>query len=162
MPKKACVSRAMLQNFAHSPDMHEVLPKLLWIGNAGDLHKPAQIEIAGIKAVIQVALAEQMPTMSRELLFAHYPIMDGAGNPRGIVAAAVETTATLLRHRVPTLVCCSGGMSRSPSIAAGAIAVVQGIPPQDALMAIIQGQPHDVSPGIWESVVAVVEQRARS
>ena len=94
--------------------MHEIHPKLLWIGNAGDLHKPAQIELAGINAVIQVALAEQMPTMSRELLFAHFPIMDGAGNSRGMIDAAIEVTATLLRHSTPTLVCCSAGMSRSP------------------------------------------------
>src|SRR5262245_58368521 len=131
--------------------MHEVIPKLLWIGNAGDLLEPAAIERAGIKAVIQVALAERMPPLSRELLLAHFPIVDGADNPRGIIAAAIDLTASLIHDRVPTLVCCSGGMSRSPCIAAGAIAVAFRENPDEALKRIIAGQPHDVAPGIWNA-----------
>lgn len=141
--------------------MHEILPNLFWIGNAGDLHKPAQIELAGIKAVIQVALAEQMPTMSRELLFAHFPIMDGAGNSRGVIDAAIEVTVTLLRHSVPTLVCCSAGMSRSPAIAAGALAIWKGIDPKAALSSVTAGRPHDVSPALWDAVIVAVGQRQR-
>lgn len=142
--------------------MHEIIPKLLWVGNAGDLHKPAAIEIAEIKAIVQVALAEQMPSLSRELLLSHFPIMDGSGNPRGIIAAALELTASLVRNRVVTLVCCSGGMSRSPCIAAGAMAMVRGTDPDEMLREIVQGRPHDVSPGLWESVRSHVQRTASS
>jgi hypothetical protein len=136
--------------------MHEIIPHLFWIGNAGDLCRPAAIESAGIKAVIQVALAEQLPRLSRELLLAHFPIIDGSGNPRGVIAAALEMTASLIRFGVPTLVCCSAGMSRSPSIAAGALAIAKGIGPHEALQQIVHNQPHDVSPGLWEAVCAIV------
>jgi hypothetical protein len=138
--------------------MHEVIPKFLWVGNAGDLYKPAAIELAGIKAIIQVALAEQMPQLSRELLLAHFPIMDGSGNTRGIVGAAIDLTASLIRDRVPTLVCCSGGMSRSPCITAGALAIVRRAEPDATLQEIIAGHPHDVAPGLWEEVRAHVRR----
>jgi len=139
--------------------MHEIIPNTLWIGHAGDLSKPAALELAGVKAVIQVALAEQMPALSRDMLLAHFPIVDGAGNPRGIIAAALETTAALIRHAVPTLVCCSGGMSRSPCIAAGALAMTKGVDPNEALQRIIRDQPHDVSSGLWAAVCAIVHAR---
>src|ERR1043165_9475334 len=105
--------------------MYEITPNRLWVGNAGDLLKPASLELAGVKAVVQVALAEQIPQLSRELLLAHFPIVDGSGNTRGVIAAALELTTSLIRNKVPTLVCCSGGMSRSPCIAAGALAIAE-------------------------------------
>lgn len=138
--------------------MHEVIPKSLWIGNAGDLLKPAAIELAGIKAIVQVALAEQMPMLSRELLLAHLPIMDGSGNSRGMIAAAIELTVSLIRERVPTLVCCSGGMSRSPCIAAGALAMVRSADPEAMLQEVIAGKPRDISPGLWQEVLAHLQR----
>src|SRR5262245_39940833 len=100
--------------------MYDVTPNRLRIGNAGELRTPAALELAGVTAIVQVALTEQMPPLSREMLLAHFPIVDGSGNSRGIIAAALDLTASLIRNKVPTLVCCSGGMSRSPCIAAGA------------------------------------------
>ena len=139
--------------------MNEIIQQLLWLGNAGDLLKPAALEAAGIKAVVQVALAEQMPTLSRELLLARFPIIDGSGNPRGMIAAALDLTTSLIRSRTPTLICCSAGMSRSPSSAAGAMAMATGIDPHEALQRVIAGRPHDVSPGLWDAVCAVVASR---
>lgn len=139
--------------------MHEIIPQHLWLGNTGDLLKPATLEVAGIKAIVQVALAEQMPTLSRELLLAHFPIIDGSGNTRGMIVAALDLTASLIRSRTPTLICCSAGMSRSPSIAAGAMAIATGIDPHEALRRVIDGRPHDVSPGLWGAVCAVVASR---
>jgi protein-tyrosine phosphatase len=139
--------------------MYESIPHLLWIGHAGDLLKPAAIEAAAIKAVLQVALAEQMPQLSRELLFAHFPILDGSGTTPGVVAAAVDLAATLIRNRVPTLICCSAGMSRSPCIAAGALAIARNIEPNEALLSIISDRPHDISPALWNAVCEVVSRK---
>jgi protein-tyrosine phosphatase len=76
-----------------------------------------------------------------------------------VALAAIETTASLIRFKAPTLVCCSGGMSRSPCVAAGAIAIVKGVEPQEALQSIIRNQPHDISPAMWEAVCAHVRAR---
>lgn len=140
--------------------MHEIIPKKLWVGHAGDLLKPAAIELAKIKAIVQVALAEQMPSLSREMFLAHVPLMDGSGNSPGMIAAALELTASLIRERVPTLVCCSGGMSRSPCITAGALAIVRGTNPEETLREVVRDRPHDVSPGIWQGVLAHLQRRA--
>lgn len=140
--------------------MRQAIANILWIGDGGDLLKPALLEFAGIKAVVQVALEEKMPQLSRELLVCHFPIVDGPGNPPAILAAALETTASLIRNGVPTLICCSAGMSRSPCIAAGAISLARGLDPHVTLKELIQTGPHDVSPGLWEAVCGVL--RARS
>ena len=59
--------------------------------------------------------------------------------------------ARLLSAEIPTIVCCSNGMSRSPALAAGAIHVAHGVPLHEALqLATIGG--HDVSPALWRDV----------
>lgn len=141
--------------------MYDITPNRLWIGNAGDLLKPAALELVGVKAVVQVALAEEMPQLSREMLLAHFPIVDGSGNARGMIAAALDLTASLIRSKVATVVCCSGGMSRSPCIAAGALAMTEGLDPEETLRNIIHDRPHDIAPGVWQEVCAHVQRTRR-
>lgn len=139
--------------------MHAVIPDILWIGHAGDLRTPAAIEQAGIRAIVQLALAEPIPSLSRELLIAHIPLMDGPGNAPAMIAAAIDLTASLIRSSTRTLLCCSAGMSRSPAIAAGAISVARGMNITEALRRVVNSRPHDLSPAVWDSVCEVVESR---
>jgi protein-tyrosine phosphatase len=141
--------------------MREVIASKLWIGHSGDLRDPPLLERTGIKALVHVALEEQLPTLSRELLYCHFPLVDGA-NRLKIVRAPLDLTVSLIRADIPTLVCCSNGMSRSPSILAGALAIVDGTAPADSLARLIHDQPHDVSPPLWDAVVQVVESRQQS
>ena len=55
-------------------------------------------------------------------------LLDKRGNPPTLVRAKIDEAADLLRagHRV--VVCCDHGMSRSNAIAAGALALVDGLP----------------------------------
>jgi len=138
--------------------MREVIPSKLWIGHAGDLRNPGQLERIGVKALVHLALEEQLPTLSRELLYCHVPLIDGANAPR-VVGTALDLTVSLLRSSTPTLICCSAGMSRSPSIAAGALALLESVTPESALARITSGQPHDVSPPLWDCVVDAVRTR---
>jgi hypothetical protein len=85
-----------------------------------------------------------------------FPLLDGAGNERGLVRAAVETVAGLVRSRVPTLVVCSAGMSRSPAVCAGALAIATERPAQECLGIVLNGGPADVSAGFWGEVTAAV------
>jgi hypothetical protein len=80
----------------------------------------------------------------------------GAGNPPWLVRAAVDAVAGLLRAGVPTLVFCSAGMSRTPTVAT-AVARVRGCPLGEALAAVVGPGPADVSPGLLADVQAVTE-----
>lgn len=138
--------------------MRQILSNRLWIGHAGDLREPGRFERTGIRALVHVALEERLPTLSRELLYCHFPIVDGAGNASELIDVAVRTTAELIRARIPTLVACSAGMSRSPCIAAGAVALAEGTQPTEALSRVAADQPHDISPGLWRAVSEAVER----
>lgn len=135
--------------------MREILPQRLWIGHAGDLRDRAIFETHGIRALVHVALEEPIPEVSRELLLCHVPLMDGA-NAAGMLRNALSMTATLIRDELPTLVCCSAGMSRSPAVTAGAIALATGRDANECLAEIVRGHPHDVSPVLWDAVVQAV------
>ena len=61
----------------------------------------------------------------------------------------------MIRLRVPTLVCCGMGLSRSPAVAAAALAIVRREPPDEVLRMLADRHPVDVSPGFWSEVRAV-------
>src|SRR6267142_7076321 len=109
--------------------MRQILPHSLWLGHAGDGRDLRAILDAGIRAVVQLAIEEEPLVLPRELTFCRVPLVDGAGNEEKLLYLAVTAVANLLESRIPTLVCCGGGMSRSPAVAAAALAVVF----QDAL-----------------------------
>src|SRR5262249_26770590 len=76
--------------------------------------------------LIDLALEEPPVPLTRELVYCRFPLLDGAGNSPWLLRAALDTTAALLASRVPTLVFCGAGMSRSPAVAAAALAIVEG------------------------------------
>jgi protein-tyrosine phosphatase len=124
----------------------------LWIGHVGDVRDPSQLLAAGISAVVDLALNVQPAILPRELVYCRFPLIDGPGNPRGLVRTAVETVASLLRSGTPTLVYCGAGMSRSPAVAGAAIALVRGCSLAEGLVAALQSGPGDVSPGLWAEI----------
>jgi hypothetical protein len=132
--------------------MRRIDGRRLWIGNAGDLREPAPIFEAGIEAVVEVADSEPMATLSRELVRCRFPLSDGGDNALGVLRLAAEAVAGLLREGMPTLVCCSAGMSRSICVAAGAIALAEGRPLAEALAIVVGTGPADVSPLLLEQV----------
>ena len=78
--------------------------------------------------------------------------MDGEQDSQGVLNVAIRTLVALLQQRIPALVCCSAGMSRSPAVAAAALSIAFGGSPEERLLQVVAGQPHDVSPGLWEAV----------
>ena len=133
--------------------MREIIPQRLWLGNALD-REPRRLYDLGITALVDLALEELPAKMTRDLIYCRLPLVDGAGNPSAVLAAAVETTASLIGKRVPVLVACGAGMSRSPAIIAAALALIHDDSPDDCLQRLIAGQPHDVSPSLWAEVKA--------
>ncbi len=118
----------------------------LWLGHAGDVRDPSGILAVGILVVVDLALNEPPPSLPRELAYCRFPLLDGPGNPSWLLRAVVETVAYLVRSGTATLVYCSVGLSRSPCIAAAAVAVVSGLPPDEGLTLISRSGPSDVFP----------------
>jgi drug/metabolite transporter (DMT)-like permease len=136
--------------------MRQITPHSLWLGHAGDARDLRRVQDAGIAAVVDLALNEPPAVLSRELIYCRFPLVDGEGNDPELLRLAVETAATLLRSRTPTLICCANGMSRTPSIAACALADVTGDSPEAALTYLGQFGASDVSPALWREVRAAI------
>ena len=136
--------------------MREIPPYPLWLGHIGDVRDLRGVLAAGIVALVDLALNEPPTAVTRELVYCRFPLVDGSGNPTWLLRAAVETTAGLLRERVPTLVYCGAGMSRAPAVAAAAISLVSGDPPDSCLAAVVQSGSSDVSPALWREIRAIL------
>jgi hypothetical protein len=124
----------------------------LWLGHFGDVRDIHGLLAAGILAVVDLAINEPPADVTRELVYCRFPLIDGMGNPPWLLRAAVETVACLLRCDTPTLIACSAGLSRSPCIAAAAIARVHGGTAAEGLAIALQSGAADVSPGLWAEV----------
>ena len=131
----------------------------VWVGNAAECRDSARIRSLGITAVVDLAVNEPPPVLSRELAVCRFPLHDGMSNPTWLLAAAIGCVAGLVRARVPTFVCCSAGMSRAPTIASVGIAKARGIDPSEVLAEIAKLQHVDISPGLWAAATAAMHER---
>src|SRR5436190_12901001 len=112
--------------------MRSVIPELLWIGNARDARDPRVLTNAGIRAVVDLAMDEPVSVLPRDLVYCRLPLVDGDDDEAGaILQLAVTTVRDSLRPGLPTLVACSAGLSRSPAVAAMAVALWRGREPVD-------------------------------
>ena len=129
----------------------------LWIGNVRDAQDSRGLFDRGIQAVVDLAFEEPPSRLPRELMYCRFPLLDGPGNPPWLLQTAIDTTFRLARARVATLVFCSMGMSRSPLIAAAALALAGDCKPDDCLATILASGPADVAPGLWHDVQEALE-----
>ncbi len=133
--------------------MREVISNILWLGNARDARDVPAIMAQTIAAVVDVALEEPPAVLPRDVAYCRFPLIDGEGNSPAMIQAAVRTIASFLEAKTRTLITCGGGMSRSPSVAAMAIAQVERIQPEEALTRITATGPHDVSTVFWKQLI---------
>jgi protein-tyrosine phosphatase len=127
----------------------------LWLGNVGDVEDLEHLFEEGIQAVVDLSLIEAPAKLSRDLVYCRFPLLDGIENDRWLLAIAIQTVSRLIQERVPTLVYCTGGMSRTPAICAKALAIVRGCELNEALKLVTNAGPVDISPGLWKEVVAL-------
>lgn len=137
--------------------MRQVSPFALWIGHAGDGRDFKAILDTGIKAVVQVAAEEPTLQLPRDLVYCRFPLLDGPGNDPTFIHLATMTVANMLEKRTPLLVCCGGGMSRSPAIAAAALAMVYQEDPDDSLRKVAEYHPADVGPALWHEIKSLFD-----
>jgi hypothetical protein len=138
--------------------MRQAPGRALWLGNTGDLRDARAILNAGVEAVVELAVSEPLAALPRHLVRCRFPLSDGGDNPSWLLRLAVESVAALLRADIPVLVCCSGGMSRSVSVAAAAVALVEGRGLGDSLKEVVGSGPADVSPALFLQLRDVVGQ----
>ena len=136
--------------------MNQIASDFLWLGHAGEARDFPHLFEAGVQAVVELA-AEEVPSQGpRELIHCRFPLLDGVGNDNDLLLLAIGTVSALLAKRVPTLVCCSSGLSRSPAVAAAALAWAYGETPESALKRVTAHHPSDVSPGLWNEITALL------
>ncbi len=132
--------------------MRQIFPHPLWLGHAGDGRDFRLVLDTGVQAVVQLAAEEPPLELPRELIYCRFPLLDGPGNDPKHLFLATQTVANLLDKRVPVLVCCGAGMSRSPAIAAAALAMVYRKSPDDCLKQVAEHHAADVVPWLWSEV----------
>ena len=141
--------------------MTQIHPFALWLGHAGDGRNIKLLLDAGIEAVIQLAAEEPILQLPRELVYCHIPLLDGSGNDPKLLALAVHAAARCCTMQIPTLVCCSAGLSRSPVVAAAALAVAHNETPEKWLKQIAQYHICDVAPAFWNEIPSRPVRRKR-
>jgi len=138
--------------------MREVLPDLLWIGNAIEARNVSQVLQLGVQAVVDVAIEEKPAVFPRDIAYCRIPLADGAGNRAEFLRMAVGLLGQLIASKCRTLICCGAGMSRSPALGAVAIARLRGETPEKVLLEIAEQGPHDVSPIFWSELCRAVAE----
>lgn len=136
--------------------MREVAPGL-WIGNALEARDVSAVLSVGVEAIVDLAAKEPPITATRDIVCCRIPVADGQGNPIPRIQLAIETVRRLVVSRIPTLVACSAGMSRSPLIAAAALARKNDASIEDMLSQVTTTGPCDVSPALFADVITALD-----
>jgi hypothetical protein len=139
--------------------MTQIHPHKLWIGHAGEGQDSASLADAGIEAIVSLAAEERFEFSPREFLSLRFPLIDGVGNRTAWLDLAITSVANLLALKIPTIVVCGAGMSRAPTIAAAALALVSRARPEACLQDLASQHPCDISPGFWDEVKAVLTSK---
>ena len=133
--------------------MRRVLDSSLWLGNLLEARNAAALLEQGFKVVVDLALDESPAVLPREIVYLRFPLNDGEGNDESTLAAVIKTIALLMElEDLKIVVCCSAGLSRSPAIAAAAIALSSNQDPDQTLARIAELAHCDVSPTLWTEI----------
>ena len=136
--------------------MIEIESGSMWIGNASDARNPRSLFDCEIAAVMELAWDEPAAQLPREIIYCRFPLVDGDGNSTEILTLAVRTLVELYSCGIRTLVACSAGMSRSPAVLAAALSVIRNEDADAVLGKIGQRRSLEVSPPLWEQLIAIL------
>lgn len=80
-----------------------------------------------LPSVIDLAIEEPPIQFPQDIVYCRFPLLDGDGNSPALLQSAIDTTANFVIAQQPTLVACSGGMSRSPVITSAVLAKIESL-----------------------------------
>ncbi|TWT96843.1 Dual specificity phosphatase, catalytic domain [Botrimarina colliarenosi] len=138
--------------------MREVLEGKFWTGNAHEARNPELLYQLGVRVVIDLAVEESPAVLPRELAYVRCPIDDGESASREMLRLAIVTASSLVKEGIPTLVACSAGLSRSPSVAAAAMSVHTGRSLHEMVTEVGNRGPTDISPALLGIVASICEE----
>lgn len=138
--------------------MLEIHPNLLWIGHALDVRTPQPIFDLGITAVVDVAYEETCAQLPRQLIYCRFPLNDGGGNEPIVVSQTLQTVIRFLESNTKTLLACSAGMSRSPTIAAFALAYHLNETPDATIVKISELKGLELKQALWDDVLSAFQE----
>jgi len=142
--------------------MYEIHPNLFWVGHALDIREPRGLFDAGITAVVDVAFEELPAQLPRQLIYCRFPLNDGGGNAPSVLTQTVQTLVDLLSSGTRTVVACSAGMSRSPTIAAFSLAAHLSQEPNDVITRIADIKSLELKRALWNDVADVFSKIRRT
>ena len=138
--------------------MLEIHPNLLWIGHAMDVREPGPLFDSGITAVVDVAYEEPPAQLPRQLIYCRFPLNDGGGNAPMILTQTLRTVTDLLRSKTRTIVACSAGMSRAPTVASFALAYHLKETPETVVAKILELKSLELKPELWSDFESAFNQ----
>jgi protein-tyrosine phosphatase len=80
--------------------------------------------------------------------------LDGEGNDPAIIRLALQTCLQLLQANKRTLIACSAGMSRSPTLAAFVLAELQQRQPEDFVKGFSKQKSLEIKPTLWHEIAS--------
>jgi len=110
--------------------MDEVAPRL-YVGTDDDAADAAALRERGVTTVVSLTHRTPEPTPDG-VAVVEAPMLDGPRNDRGAFAEAVSAVRTALDDGETVLVHCAAGASRSPAVAAAALALHEDRSLEDA------------------------------
>lgn len=105
--------------------MTEIVPSLIWLANGLEVR---DLELMGrqeAEAIVDLAYEESPIASLKSKIAIRVPLIDGEGNNRQHVRHAISMTVELVRSKTPFVIACSAGISRSPTILAAALSIVE-------------------------------------
>ena len=135
--------------------MNQITPHPLWIGSSGALRDWRRLYELGIRAVVQLADEEPPPALPHDFIACRFPLVDGGDNDVALLRSAIHLVTHLLEEKFATLVCCQAGLSRSPAIAAAALARLTKLPFARCLSQIGADHAIGVQPALFAQVQAL-------
>ncbi|MCA9214577.1 MAG: dual specificity protein phosphatase family protein [Planctomycetales bacterium] len=141
--------------------MTEVLQNSLWLGNAMDIRDSRRLFDLGIEAVVDVAAEEPPAQLPRQMIYCRFPLNDGTGNNPFVLRQTVQTIVDCLVHEKKTVVACSAGMSRSPTVSAFAIGVFMDRNPEEIVAEIAMNRSLEINRLLWSDVATISQKVVR-
>lgn len=130
----------------------------LWLGNVADLRDIPAMHDCDVTAIIDLAMEEPLPQVPRTLNYCRFAVSDDGENDSATIRTAITSASCFLAGGHVTAICCNAGLSRSPTIAAAALAYVTTDSPQKCLKLVATVKQVDIKPALWNQVVGILEE----
>jgi atypical dual specificity phosphatase len=136
----------------------------IYIGNIQDASDHEGIREAGISTVVKLTNREPTRGYPKEVDVVRHPMMDGPRNEGKIFRRAVESVTELLRDGESVLVHCAAGKSRSVTVTAAALSIVEKNSFEESLDAVRRCRDTNAHPALikrGKEVAGVIDERHR-